>query len=99
MLRIIQSQGVQRAKSYYSTADYYLDGEQELPGQWRGRGASLLGLNGEIDRQNWEALCDNLDPRTGERLTQRTNADRTVVYAFNFHVPKSLTRLDGVTRD
>ncbi|MCA9094992.1 MAG: relaxase domain-containing protein, partial [Planctomycetaceae bacterium] len=99
MLRIIQSQGVQRAKSYYSTADYYLDGEQELPGQWRGKGTDLLGLKGEINRHDWEALCDNLDPRTGSRLTQRTNADRTVGYDFNFHVPKSLSLLYGMTRD
>ncbi|QDU45223.1 Multifunctional conjugation protein TraI [Symmachiella dynata] len=99
MLRITQSTGVDRAKSYYSTADYYLDGEQELPGRWRGKGARRLGLAGEVDRFDWEALCENRDPRTGRQLTLRQNADRTVGYDFNFHVPKSLSLLYGMSRD
>jgi len=99
MLRIIQSTGVDRAKSYYSTADYYLDGEQELPGRWRGDGAALLGLTGEIARKDWEALCENRNPATDQQLTLRQNTDRTVGYDFNFHVPKSLSLLYGMTRD
>ena len=98
MLRIIQSKGVGQAKSYYTTADYYLEG-QELTGRWRGEGARLLGLEGDVGKSEWDQLCDNLDPRTGKRLTLRTDADRTVGYDFNFHVPKSVSLLYAMTRD
>jgi conjugative relaxase-like TrwC/TraI family protein len=100
MLRVIQSTGVDRAKSYYSTADYYLRGqEQELAGRWRGEGARLLGLNGDVKQADWESLCDNVNPQTGKRLTLRTNGERTVGYDFNFHAPKSVSLLYAVTRD
>lgn len=98
MLRIIQNSHVAGAKSYYSTADYYSEG-QELVGQWRGQGARLLGLTGEVDQPSWDALCDNLHPQTGQQLTPRIKDNRTVGYDFNFHVPKSISLLYGVTRD
>lgn len=97
-MRIIQSKGVGQAKSYYTTADYYLEG-QELTGQWRGEGARRLGLEGNVAKSDWDRLCDNLVPKTGKRLTLRTDADRTVGYDFNFHVPKSVSLLYAMTRD
>lgn len=45
MLRIIQNTSAAGAKTYYSTADYYSEG-QELAGVWRGEGGRLLGLSG-----------------------------------------------------
>lgn len=98
MLRIIQNSHVAGAKNYYSTADYYSAG-QELVGQFRGEGAKLLGLAHEVDKSSWDALCDNRDPTTGEKLTPRVKDNRTVGYDFNFHVPKSVSLLYGVTRD
>lgn len=98
MLRINQSKQAASAKSYYSTADYYTEG-QELTGHWRGEAAGRLGLQGNVQEQAWDRLCDNLHPQTGERLTKRTDSDRTIGYDFNFHVPKSLSLLYAVTRD
>jgi conjugative relaxase-like TrwC/TraI family protein len=98
MLRIVQNSAADRAKSYYSSADYYSEG-QELVGRWRGKGAARLGLRGEVDRQSWDALCDNLDPTIGETLTPRQKRDRRVGYDFNFHAPKSVSLLYGLTRD
>jgi len=98
MLRIQQNNQVNGAKSYYSTADYYSEG-QELTGVWRGAGARRLGLDGEVRQADWDALCDNLHPQTGDRLTGRTRSDRTVGYDFNFHVPKSVSLLYAMTRD
>ena len=98
MLRIVQSASSGRAKSYYSSADYYTQG-QELTGVWRGEGARLLGLAGEVTPLAWDRLCDNLDPRTGERLTARTDVNRRVGYDLNFHVPKSVSVLYGLTQD
>jgi conjugative relaxase-like TrwC/TraI family protein len=98
MLRITPNSRAQDAKGYYTTADYYTQG-QELEGTWGGHGASRLGLNGTVQQKDWEALCDNLDPRTGNALTPRQKQDRRVGYDFNFHVPKSVSILYGMTRD
>lgn len=98
MLRITQNVHASGAKSYYSTADYYSEG-QELTGQWRGVAARRLGLEGNVRQADWDALCDNRHPQTGKRLTPRRKTERTVGYDFNFHVPKSVSLLYATTRD
>lgn len=98
MLRIRQNSSSDRAKSYYSTADYYTEG-QELVGLWRGEGAKKLGLAGTVRREDWDALCDNRNPATGQTLTLRQKQNRRIGYDFNFHVPKSVSLLYGLTRD
>lgn len=98
MLRINQNNTPAGAKSYYSTADYYAEG-QELVGFWTGDAAARLGLSGKVQQADWDALCDNLNPETGEALTPRRRVDRRVGYDFNFHVPKSVSILYGLTRD
>jgi conjugative relaxase-like TrwC/TraI family protein len=98
MIRITQQDSAKDAKRYYATADYYSEG-QELVGQWGGQGASRLGLEGTVDQISFERLCDNLDPRTGEPLTVRTRADRTVGYDFTFSVPKSVSLLYAMSGD
>jgi conjugative relaxase-like TrwC/TraI family protein len=98
MLRIIQNASAAGAKSYYSTADYYVEG-QELAGGWRGKGAAMLGLTGAVGRTHWEALCDNRHPITGGPLTLRSKDQRTIGYDINFHVPKSVSVVYGLTKD
>lgn len=98
MLRVIPITDSAQAKSYYSTSDYYTE-DQELPGRWRGEAARRLGLSGEVKQADWDALCDNTNPQTHERLTARRKNDRTVSYDFNFHAPKSLSLLYAMTRD
>jgi conjugative relaxase-like TrwC/TraI family protein len=98
MLRITQNSAPQGAKSYYSTSDYYSEG-QELTGRWRGDGAARLGLSGAVQQKDWDALCDNLNPETGKVVTPRQKQHRRVGYDFNFHVPKSLSVLYGLTKD
>jgi hypothetical protein len=68
MLRITQNQHPAAARSYYSTADYYSEG-QELTGRWRGEGARRLGLEGEIKQADWEPVSDKTEwlPLTGDR--------------------------------
>jgi conjugative relaxase-like TrwC/TraI family protein len=98
MLRIIQNVSSAGAKTYYSTSDYYTEG-QERSGIWRGEGAVRLNLSGKIDQAAWESLCDNRDPSTGQTLTVRRKSERRVGYDFNFHVPKSVSLLHAVTGD
>ena len=75
MLRIFQNKSPEGARTYYRSSDYYSEG-QELAGAWRGEGAKRLGLSGEVDKASWEALCDNLDPATGQPLTLRNKGDQ-----------------------
>src|SRR5947209_1629902 len=98
MIRITQQESAKDAKRYYATADYYSEG-QEIVGCWGGKGASRLGLEGTVDKQSFERLCDNLDPRTGKPLTVRTRSERTVGYDFTFSVPKSVSLLYAMSGD
>lgn len=99
MLRIIQNRNSASAKSYYSQADYYLEEQQEICGDWGGKGAARLGLVGAVQKEDFAALCDNLHPRTGQRLTARTDVDRTTGYDFNFHCPKGVSLAYAFTQD
>src|ERR1700722_5470028 len=98
MIRISQQDSAAAAKSYYSKADYYSEG-QELVGSWGGKGAGRLGLSGTVDKFSFERLCDNLHPQTGEPLTVRTRSERTIGYDFTFSVPKSVSLLYAMSGD
>lgn len=98
MLRIIQNTSAAGAKGYYTSADYYSEG-QELTGRWAGKGAALLGLSGEVGKSDWDALCDNHHPQTLKTLTARQKEPRRIGYDFSFHAPKSLSLLYGMTGD
>lgn len=98
MLRIYQQTSVDAAKSYYSTADYYSQGDQTI-GRWGGKGAAMLGLAGTIEQQDWDALCENRHPETGDKLTQRTKSNRRIGWDFNWNVPKSLSVAEAFTGD
>ncbi len=98
MIRISQQDNAGAAKSYYSTADYYSEG-QELVGSWGGKAALRLGLEGTVEQVSFERLCDNLDPKTGKKLTVRTRGERRVGWDFTFSVPKSVSLLYAMTGD
>jgi conjugative relaxase-like TrwC/TraI family protein len=98
MIRISQQDNAKAALSYYSTADYYTEG-QEIVGCWGGKGAARLGLEGTVDRLSFERLCHNLDAKTGKQLTARTRTERRVGYDFTFSVPKSVSLLYAMSGD
>jgi conjugative relaxase-like TrwC/TraI family protein len=94
---------------YLEQRDYYAEGERVL-GLWRGRGAELLGLSGDVRTVEFEALRQGCDPRTGEFLRQRQSADRTAtdgttqsrgrnLYDFTFSAPKSVSILASLGQD
>lgn len=100
MLRLTQQNSPDAAKKYYtqSGADYYAEG-QEYVGHWGGEGAKMLGLEGKVKQADFNALCDNINPLTGEQLTPRTKDARTVGYDFTWSVPKSVSLLYAMTED
>lgn len=95
MLFVNHTTSAAGAKDYFarslSPGDYYLKDGQELPGHWHGRGAELLGLDGQVNQADFYALCDNENPATGERLTPRTKEGRRVLYDFTFDAPKAVS--------
>src|SRR5258706_4570233 len=80
--------------------DYYAQG-RNISGEFIGVGAERLGLSGRIRAEEFLALCDNMDPQTGKRLTVRTKsvreedgasvANRRIFYDFTFSPPKSVS--------
>jgi conjugative relaxase-like TrwC/TraI family protein len=102
MLRITPSTHSEAAKDYFgknlTRSDYYIDG-QEIAGNWGGKTARLLGLSGQVDQQSYFALCDNLNPRTGEQLTPRQKDNRRVGYDFTFSAPKQVSVLYELSGD
>jgi conjugative relaxase-like TrwC/TraI family protein len=100
---MIHSTSAAGAKKYFETGlskeDYYSQG-QEIIGQWGGKYATeMLGLHGQVDKESFDALCDNINPNTGANLTARNDENRRVGYDINFHCPKSVSVLHAHTGD
>jgi conjugative relaxase-like TrwC/TraI family protein len=95
MLFVNHRTNAQEAKDYFTRhmerTDYYLRDSQEMPGQWHGLGSELLGVSGTVDKERYFALCDNINPATGESLTPHTKASRRILYDFTFDAPKSVS--------
>jgi conjugative relaxase-like TrwC/TraI family protein len=95
------SDGTGYSARHLEHSDYYAEGER-VTGQWQGRGAEMLGLAGEAQSEEFEALRRGLDPQSGEFLRQRHSADRTAadgstqsrgrnLYDFTISAPKSVS--------
>lgn len=106
MFSAVAHKNLVAAEGYFdehlSQNDYYSAGELR-PGQWIGAGAERLGLNVEqaVTREQFHALCQNEHPQTGERLTQRQQAEnvRRVFYDFTCSAPKSVSVLAVTLED
>ena len=70
------------AAHHLSNNDYYSVGES-ITGQWMGRGAELLGLEGAVTMEQFDAIRQGVDPSTGEFLRQRQSADRSTEREIN----------------
>src|SRR5580693_6195422 len=100
------------AETYFDehlrVGEYYNQDDQTL-GRWQGFGAGRLGLRNAVQRDDFLQLCQNLNPVTGERLTQRHKttrldsghevANRRIFYDFTFSPPKSVSLLALVAQD
>ncbi len=88
------------AGRYYTEQlpSYYLDAG-EPPGRWFGRGAGLLGLDGEIDDAAFLAVMAGLHPTTGERLGRRYGDESVRGFDATFSAPKSVSVLFAIGGD
>ena len=79
----------------------YFNGGPDFQMQWFGKGAQQLGLVGQVDPKDFQALLDNRDPRhPNESLSPRMRADRRQGWDCCFVVPKtvSVAFIDGDVR-
>ena len=95
------SNGAGYSARHLQHSDYYAEGER-VTGQWQGRGAEMLGLAGEVQSEQFEALRQGVDPQSGAFLRQRHSAERTAadgstqsrgrnLYDFTISAPKSVS--------
>lgn len=88
----------EQASSYYEADDYYAEGGLS-PSQWQGAGAQVLGLSGEVDRDQFRALLDGriagqqLGTVRGGQLEHRPGWDVTL------SAPKSVSLMAEVAGD
>jgi conjugative relaxase-like TrwC/TraI family protein len=102
MIRMIQSKSAAHAKAYFKDAllksDYYTN-DQELTGYWQGSLGVRLGLDGEVSKDEFFAMCENRHPQLKTNLTPRTKDERTTGYDINFHCPKSVSIVHALAND
>jgi conjugative relaxase-like TrwC/TraI family protein len=95
------SGGAGFAQRHLEHSDYY-DEHRRVQGEWHGQGAGLLGLRGEVTREQFEAVREGLHPETGEFLRPRHSGDRISLdgseqskgrslYDLTFSAPKSVS--------
>jgi conjugative relaxase-like TrwC/TraI family protein len=88
-------------REHLSSGDYYSQG-MKVAGNWLGRGAEMLGLDGQVDEAAFLALCEGRNPGTGQILGQRMNtvrqgtgvdpvANRRIFFDFAIAPPKSVS--------
>jgi conjugative relaxase-like TrwC/TraI family protein len=93
--------GAGYAQRHLEHSDYY-DEHHRVQGEWQGRGAELLGLRGNVTREQFEVVREGLHPHNGEFLRPRHSADRAnadgsdqskarSLYDLTFSAPKSIS--------
>lgn len=88
------------AAAYF--AKYYAEpgreGEGEPPGKWYGPAAESLGLRGDVDKKDLEALLRGVDPKSGEQLG-KIQKNHVPGHDLTFSAPKSVSTVWAVGDD
>ena len=79
MLTISKALSAGQAKDYYqaeytSIQESYYTEDENVKGKWFGKQANAWGLEGEVEQQPFERLCEGQDPRTGLQLIRHVPA-------------------------
>jgi conjugative relaxase-like TrwC/TraI family protein len=79
--------------------DDYYSGKGEAPGSWTGRGAAILGLEGIVDADRFNAMIAGLDPSDPARpLRDSRGTPKVVGFDLTFSAPKSVS-VEFATQD
>ena len=96
MLSVATVRSAKGAAGYFAADNYYTAGEAEASGEWYGKGAAALGLEGAVDKEAFEGLLKGSLPdgsRVGTADRHRAGMDLT------FSLPKSWSLLALVGGD
>jgi conjugative relaxase-like TrwC/TraI family protein len=79
MLTISKPLSAGQAKDYYqaeytNTQESYYTEDENVKGKWFGNQANAWGLEGEVEQQPFERLCEGQDPRSGLQLIRHVPA-------------------------
>ena len=88
-------------KNHLTANDYYCEDECTI-GEWIGNSAELLNIQGNTIGKNcdiFEQLRTNINPLTGEQLTQRNVKNRIALYDFQCSAPKSVSIMGSMMED
>lgn len=79
-------------EEHYSRDDYYTQGQTTI-GQWIGKGAADLGLTGDVSREDFTALLQGINPRSGAVLVPGAthNGEHRAGWDAQFSAPKSVS--------
>jgi conjugative relaxase-like TrwC/TraI family protein len=97
MLRITPVKSKDYLIKGLTKADYYIEGTEQILGQWKGNMVEVLGLRPGVTVSDFESLYDNINPITGQQITERMRDDRKPFYDFTFSTPKSVSILWAIT--
>ncbi|WP_156680481.1 MobF family relaxase [Sphingomonas profundi] len=96
MLSVSSVRSAKGAAGYFAADNYYTTGEAETSGEWFGKGAAALGLEGKVDKDRFEALLEGrLPDGTQVGLPDRHRAGMDLT----FSLPKSWSLLALVGGD
>jgi conjugative relaxase-like TrwC/TraI family protein len=99
-------------KEHLGVGDYYAEGQHRFGPMVR-QGRGRFGIERRNNLKEFERLCENLHPQTGQKLTLRQNAtrietgndgvghekaNRRLFYDFTFSPPKSVS-IAALVRD
>jgi Ti-type conjugative transfer relaxase TraA len=93
-----------RTPEYYTQqvaqgAEDYYSGKGEAPGTWTGTGAANLGLTGELQDGELQALFQRRHPITGDQLGRPPGVDSVKGIDVQMAVPKSVSTLWALADD
>jgi conjugative relaxase-like TrwC/TraI family protein len=97
MLSIRNLESSKQAPIYFAKDDYYHGSTQHQPSMWWGRGARMLGLEGEVERDAFEKALEGELP--GDRgVGRKAGSERRPGFDLTFSAPKSVSLLALVHR-
>ncbi|MFT3909724.1 MAG: MobF family relaxase [Ferruginibacter sp.] len=103
MIRMLQSVSGNAAKRYFNDglqrSDYYMDKQEIVEFKFHGKLSERIGISNTGSKELFHILIENFNPVTGEKLTARKKANRTVGYDISFHCPKDVSLLHVLSKD
>lgn len=89
MVSISPAKSAANGASYFDKDSYYA--HEDETSQWYGKGAEELGLNGSVNRDDFEKVLNGISPE-GDVLSKNSgDEDRRAYFDVTFSAPKSVS--------